>query len=229
MKLILTAFISMWIMAVPAFAADCSKITVTGQGSVEAVPDMATISIGVTSEAKTSAEALGENSAAVTQVLAQVKAAGIAPRDVQTSGLSLSPVWSNGGSAAKSPREIVGFSVNNQITVRVRELAGLGEILDVLVQNGANRFHGLRFGVQVPRPLEDEARQLAVADALKKAKLYAGAADVSLGDILEINENGASGFRPVAARGVMMSESVPIAEGEISISASVTMVFEIGD
>lgn len=227
MKLILTAILSMWIVAFPAMARDASKITVTGQGSVEAVPDMATISIGVTTEAKTSADALSGNSAAVAKVLAQVKAAGIEPRDIQTSGLSLSPVWSKSDSSADVSRKIVGFAVDNQITVRVRALDGLGDILDVVVQNGANRFHGLSFGVQTPRPMEDEARQMAVADAMKKAKLYAGAAGVSLGNILEINENGASGYRPVAARGVMMSESVPIAEGEISISASVTMVFEI--
>ncbi|MGR3662410.1 MAG: SIMPL domain-containing protein [Paracoccaceae bacterium] len=229
MKLVLATIMSMWIMAIPAMAGDGSKITVTGQGRVEVVPDMATISIGVTTDAKTSAEALSGNSAAVSQVLAQVKAAGIEPRDIQTSGLSLSPVWRKSNASSEVSRKIVGFAVNNQITVRVRELSGLGDILDVVVQNGANRFHGLSFGVQTPRPLEDEARQLAVADALTKAKLYAGAAGVSLGDILEINENGVSGYRPVAARAVMMSEPVPIAEGEISISASVTMVFEIND
>lgn len=205
------------------------QITVTGQGSVASVPDMATITLGVTSQARTAAQALAANSAATGAVLKQVADAGIKPRDVQTSGLSLSPRWNNRNSSSDQPPAIVGYVVSNQVTVRVRELPVLGEVLDAVVQGGANRFHGLQFGLQDPLPATDEARKRAVADAIRKAALYAEAAGVRLGAISEISEQGGDGPAPVMMREMAMSDAVPIAEGEVSMNATINMVFEIAE
>lgn len=213
----------------PVFQASAAgQITVTGQGSVEAVPDMATISLGVTTQAKTAAEALTVNSETTAAILEQVATAGILPRDVITSGLSLSPNWLTNTSDGSSA--IVGFIANNQVTIRVRDLPSLGMILDQVVRNGANTFNGLMFGLQDPAPKMDEARRRAVEDAIRKAELYAAAASVALGPISDLTENG--GMLPVPMfrqSDMMMEASVPVAEGEISIAASVTVVFEIAD
>lgn len=205
------------------------QITVTGQGRVEAIPDMATITLGVTSEARTAAKALAENSAATAAVLAQVADAGVAPRDIQTSGLSLSPRWNSRASSGTTQPQIVGYSASNQVTVRVRALDRLGTILDQVVQSGANNFHGLSFGLQNPVPSTDVARQRAVADAARKAALYAEAAGVALGPIVEISEAGGVVAAPFMAREMAMSDAVPIAQGEVSVAALVKMVFEIAE
>jgi uncharacterized protein YggE len=224
---ILVAFVAVLLMASPAMAESPGKITVTGQGRVEMVPDMATINLGVTTQARTSAEAMAMNTKALGQVLAEIRDAGIVERDIQTNGLSLSPVWNRNSSSDGGASNIVGFSVSNQVTIRIRALDVVGSILDVVVNNGANQFHGLVFGVQEPGPAEDEARQRAVQDAIRKAAQLADVAGVDLGAILEMNENGSSGARPGMARAAMMSDAVPVAAGEVSIGASVTMVYEI--
>ena len=147
MRLIIVSLVAV-ILGFPAQAADpLGRISVAGQGSVDMIPDMATISLGVASQARTAGEALRVNSKATAAVLDQVSEAGIAARDVQTSGLSLSPVWSNRSNSNTRP-SVVGFAARNQVTVRVREIAKLGTILDLVVKSGANEFNGLRFGLQ---------------------------------------------------------------------------------
>ncbi len=209
-------------------AAAEGRITVIGQGSVQTVPDMATISLGVTTEAKTAADALAANTEATASVLDRVAAAGVEPRDVQTSGLSLSPNWAQNNSDGTST--IVGFIASNQVTVRIRDLQGLGSILDDVVRNGANTFNGLVFGLQNPDPVMDEARNKAVADALRKAELYAEAAGVMLGAIAELSESGGGTPEPMFRReSAMLDAAVPVAEGEVSVAATVTVVFEIAE
>ena len=223
---LILAAICLFSLAISAGAA--GRIIVTGEGSVETAPDMATISLGVTTEAKDAAEAMSTNSEATASVLERVAAAGVEPRDVQTSGLSLSPNWANDQSTGTN--SIVGFVANNQVTVRVRDLKALGGILDDVVRNGANTFNGLTFGLQNPDPVMDEARKEAVAEALRKAKLYAEAAGVTLGPIAELTERTGGGPEPMYARGARMeAAAVPVAEGEVSIAAQVTVEFEIAE
>lgn len=220
------AAICLFSLAIPAGAE--GRIIVVGEGSVETAPDMATISLGVTTEAEDAAEAMSANSEATASVLDRVKAAGVAPRDVQTSGLSLSPNWARDES--NGTNSIVGFIASNQVTVRVRDLEALGGILDDVVRNGANTFNGLTFGLQDPDPVLDEARKDAVAEALRKAKLYAEAAGVTLGPIAELSEITSQSPQPMYARGgAMMEASVPVEEGEVSIAAEVTVEFEIAE
>lgn len=215
-------------MATMASAAE-RLITVTGEGQVAATPDMATVSLGVTSEAKTSAEAMAANSAQMQMMLDSLTAAGIAAKDVQTNGLSLSPRWSQ-QNANTGEREINGFIARNSVMVRVRELALLSDILGASVDQGANQLNGLSFGLSDPKEKTDAARRDAVIDARAKAMLYAEAAGVELGDVVSISEQGAYTPRPMMMESAAMArDSVPVAEGEVTVSATVTMVYEIAD
>ena len=214
----------------PAAAVAAGKITVTGQGMVPASPDMATIMLGVTSQSKTAQTAMADNSAAVAAILAQLKAAGIEDRDVQTSGLSLNPQFDYNQSADGKLPEILGYVASNNVTVRVRALDGLGPVLDSVIQQGANTFNGLTFGLASPEPVMDEARKLAVADARRKAELYAAAAGVRLGPVLTISENGGySEPQPMfrMAADSVSGGAVPVASGEIGITATVTIEYEV--
>ena len=215
-------------LAGAALAADPARITVTGEGRVDAAPDMATITLGVTSQGTTAATAMAANSAQLAQVLANLKAAGIADRDLQTTGLALNPNWQSNDNA--SNLRIVGYVASNILTVRVRALAGLGAALDAAVKDGANTVDGVSFGLADPDPVLDEARRRAVTDATRRALLLTEAAGVSLGAVVAINEGGGS-FAPAPMFGKavgMTAEAVPLASGEVSLSASVTMVWEIG-
>lgn len=218
-------------MANPVMAETLMRqIAVVGEGRVEAVPDMATVSIGVIAQAKTGAEALAKNTAKMEYVLVQLKDAGILRKDLQTSNLSLSPRWDNSSSSGSEQPMISGFVASNTLSVRVRDLDKLGEVLDAVVQNGANTFHGLQFGLQEPQPARDAARQDAVADARRKAELYAAAAGVTLGKVMTISEAAGRGINPVMrtmGADMMQSRAVPVEQGELSVTASITVVFEI--
>lgn len=221
-------------MALPAGAvlaeAPVPQITVTGQADVSAAPDMANLRIGVVARAKTAGDAMSMMSADTEALLAQLAALGIPAVDLQTSGLDLSPITRRVGDGQSAQIEIEGFQANTTINVRVSELAMLGEVLDAGVKSGANQIRGLSFGVQNPGPLADEARKLAVHDAMAKAGLYAEAAGLSLGDIISINEAGASAPRPVMAEAMRAADAgVPIAQGEVSLGAQVTMVISLSD
>jgi uncharacterized protein len=222
MKLVLLVW-----FGVLSAGAQAGQITVTGQGVVEMAPDMATISLGVTSQARSATSAMSENSAATARVLELLTGAGVEPRDMQTSGLSLSPNWNRRNSSSDAEPQITGYVANNQVTIRVRALDQLGQILDAAIRAGGNTFNGLSFGVQDPGPAADNARQLAVADGLRKANLYAQAANVHLGAIIELSEAEGGTPQPRMLREMAMSDAVPIAGGEVSLSASVTIVVEI--
>lgn len=203
------------------------QITVTGTGQIAAVPDMATITLGVTNEAVEAADAMVATSDAVLAILGRLKASSIADRDIQTQQFSINPVWSNRGSNSNGTAKITGFQASNMVLVRIRDLDNLGDVLDAVIADGANSFNGLQFSVQDPDPLFEQAQQAAVADGLATAKLLTSAANVSLGPVLSITVHG-GGARPMQMA-TMRESSAPIAAGEVTINASVTMVFEIKD
>ena len=211
----------------PSAAAEETGITVRGTGRVEAVPDMATLNLGVSSEAGTAQEAMARNSDAMAAVLARLREGGIAERDLQTSGLRLSPRYEP-RPAQTAPR-VTGYVAQNLVTVRIRELDRIGAVLDAAVADGANTIHGLSFGVAEPQALEDEARREAVAAALRQAETLAEAAGVGLGGVRAMIEEGGGG-RPVMMEARMAAaDAVPIAEGEVTVEASVRMVFDIAE
>lgn len=203
------------------------RIVVTGQGSLTATPDMATISVGVTREADTAGAALETTSITTGEVLTLLSEMGIEPEDMQTSALSLSPVWRNTSNSPSQP-EIAGYRADNTIRITVRSLPDLGVILDDIVASGANQFNGLSFGVSNPGPLEDDARAAAVVAAKRKAQLYADAAGVSLGALLSISEAGAVAPGPVMMEQMAVRAApVPVAPGALEIRAEVTLVYAI--
>lgn len=211
----------------PAFA-EARTIVVTGQGSVAAVPDEAVISLGVTYQATEARVAVVEVAVMAGEILNRLKELGIGQKDVRTSDLSLYPVRER--SETQGQPKVVGFTASNTVTVKVRDITKIGAVLSQVVQDGANQFHGLQFGFQDPRPYQDEARRRAVADARSKAELYAAAAGVKLGPLLQLSEAGSNAPRP-KMRGLAMEANMdmPVAAGELATQASVTLVYAIAD
>ena len=209
----------------PAFAE--ALVTVTGEATVEATPDMATISLGVTTEGQTAAEAMTANSKALQAVIERLKAAGIEDRDLQTSNLSLNPNWV--GYDSGSTPKIAGYVASNMLNVRVRALDGLGSVLDASIADGANTLNGISFDLAEPRPAQDEARKAAVADARARAALLVEAAGGKLGKIVSITENSGYGSPMPMFKSDAAAAPVPVASGQIGLSASVTISFEIAE
>lgn len=202
------------------------QITVTGEGVVQAVPDLATIALGVTTQGATAAEAMDANSAALAKVIARLKAAGIEDRDLQTQNLSLNPNWS-ATTPDGSAQVITGYTANNMLSVRVRDLAKLGAVLDAAVGDGANTLNGLSFDLAQPRPAEDAARKAATEDARARAELLAAAAGVKLGRVLSISESQSYGGPMPVAYKADAAMAVPVQAGEVGVQASVTITYEL--
>lgn len=203
------------------------KLTVTGDGVSAASPDMATLTIGVTANGETAAAALTANSAALAPVLKRLHEAGIADRDLQTTNLSVNPDY-NTSNKASGYGDSPGYTAQNFVTVTIRDLDQLGPILDAAMADGANTMNGLTFGLSQPRPALDAARGAAVEDARAKADVLAGAVGQSVGRLLSITEGADfSGGAPMYRDAKAMS--VPVEVGEVSYSASVTMVWELTD
>lgn len=220
-------FIVALVLAAPVWAEDSGRIIVTGEGRVTAVPDMAIVRMGVTGQAPVAADAMAQVSETMTAVQAVLAEAGIAPRDIQTTSLQLNPRWDNRPRNEGEAPRVVEYFAETGVTVRVRDLAGLGEVLGAVVSDGANQFRGLSFDLAEPDPLMNDARRAAVADARAKAELYAEAAGVTLGALIELREQGAQAPRPMIAEMRMASAdmAVPVAEGEMVLSSSVTLIF----
>lgn len=203
------------------------QIVVSATGSIDAVPDMATVSVGVSREAMTAAEAMSAMAAAAESVLDEVTSAGVEARDVQTASVNLNPVWEQGNSR---PAQIRGYSASTTVSVRVRDLDRLGALLDTVVGSGANELNGLTFGIADIEPLEAAARADAVRRAAAKAATLAEAAGVSLGPVLTISEGGGlSAPAPMLRGAVMEAAAMPIAAGELTITVPVTATYAISD
>ena len=168
-------------------------ISVTGEATVSAAPDLAQIDGGVTTEAKTAREASDANNAAMGKVLLALKGAGLEEKDFQTSRLSLQP---QSAPNRPGPPTIVGYRASNRVTIRVRDVTKIANVIDTLVGAGANDIGGINFMVSQASKLLDDARTQAVADARRKAEIYAKAAGVTLGAPLSISEEGTAP-RPV--------------------------------
>ena len=210
----------------PAIADTLSTMSVSGMGEVSAAPDMATITLGAAAEAKTAEEALNETSERVAALLAALSAVGVEEADVQTSGLSVRPLWTRAADGGQS--QITGFAASNDVRATVRDLEALGGVLAAAMGDGANTMGGLQFGLSDRDGLEDTARERAVADALRKAAVLAAAAGVELGSILTLTEGGTSGGpAPVMRMAAEAMADVPVAPGEMTVSATVSITFAI--
>lgn len=217
-------------MALPApLSAETATLTVTGQGSASALPDTAAVRAGVETEGATAAAALAANNALAAKIIETLEAAGIAPRDLQTSGLIVQPVYRDRSrSAPEEKPELAGYRVINSVAVTIRNLADMGGVLDAVVQAGANRIDSVSFGLENDGGLADAARSRAVADARRGAAVLAEAAGIKLVRVLSIADGGRAQPRPASVMSLRAERAaVPVEAGEITVEASVTMVWEI--
>jgi uncharacterized protein YggE len=220
------AVVATALLATPALAQMIppAAISVTGEATVSVPPDQAQIDGGVTSEAKTAREASDANNTAMGKVLLALKGAGIEEKDVQTSRLSLQP---QSAPNRPGPSAIVSYRASNRVTVRLRDVTKVANVIDTLVGAGANEIGGIIFVVSQASKLLDEAREQAIADARRKAEIYAKAAGVTLGAPLSISEQGSPGPIPFRKMAVGMAASTPVAQGEETLAVTVSVSWAI--
>jgi uncharacterized protein YggE len=204
-----------------------ARIVVGGDGSVDVAPDTARLSGGVTAKAKTVAEAVDKTSKTMTAITAALLQSGIAQKDIQTNRFSVQPVY-----AVPDPhgdQELVGYSVSNQVTLKLHDIDKAGPTLDRLVAAGATNIGNVVFEVSDPSTAMDKAREAAIADARRKAEIYARAAGITLGRVLWVKEESAS-VAPIQmsqfAIAAGRAAPVPIATGEDTLRARVTVGFD---
>lgn len=232
-------------------ATNHTLLTVTAEGQTYREPDMAVFSAGVTTQAVTASEALAENSRKMERVVAALKTAGIAERDIQTSNLSINPVYADpnrdaimasratGQPYVPPPPElmvpkIVGYQANNTVSVRQRDLGDYGKIIDTLASAGANQINGPNFQMDEPEPALNEARRDAMTEARERAQLYADAAGLRIVRIVSISESGGHwrpqpvAFARAASAGAPPPPPpAPVQPGEMELVASVTVQYEL--
>jgi uncharacterized protein YggE len=211
-----------------AHAADPASLLVTGTGEASSAPDTGHISAGVVSEAATAADAVRTNNGAMQRVFDVLGEASIAKKDIRTERFAVQPLYAESIGSSRSRPRITGYRVSNQVAVRVRDLEQVGAVLDALVDAGANEIEGISFSIGDPTPLLDEARKRALADARRKAELYAASAGVRLGPLLELAEGGDAGPGPMPRIARMAAaEAVPIASGTLDLSVTVRVRYAI--
>ncbi len=220
--------ISLSATAVSAQTVRERTLTVVGSGEVHAVPDTALVSAAVATDADTASTALRQNSTAVAKVLDMIRASGIEARDVQTSGLSVEPRYSRvERTGAPDRSRVIGYTATNGFTVRVRDLGKLGRLLDDLAAAGVNRMHGIQFLLADPQKVLDEARRRAIEDAKNRANLYAQTAGIAVGKIHSLAEESVSLPRPMARSFETPAAAVPVASGEITVSAQIRVSWDL--
>ena len=225
------------VSSAPVIAPGNTMLSLSAQGQSFSAPDLAVFTAGVTGSGKTAAAALAANSAKMNEVFAALKKAGIAEKDIQTSNLSLNPVYADmSGQRNVDPLEqrvppIIGYQVNNTVNVRQRKLEDFGKVIDTLVTAGANQVNGPNFQVDDQDAALDEARNAAMKKARDRASLYARAAGLRVVRILTISESGGYVPQPpiLYARAAMadMASAPPVAAGEVSLTMNVSVTFEL--
>jgi uncharacterized protein YggE len=221
--------------ATPAAAQPIAMQTITGTrldvvvtGEVRRVPDIATINAGVVTQAPTASEAIRQNAARMASVRAALRRAGIADRDIQTSQISLNPEYRY---AENQPPRLVGYQASNQVSVRFRDIAETGEILDALVGEGANQINGPSLGIDRPEAALDEARLLAIANARTRAELYARALGMRIKRVVSVSEPGIVHMPPVPMMRMEAANaqdaSTRIDPGEQTLTVNLTVSFEL--
>lgn len=200
-------------------------IEVTGQGGVSARPDIARVRLGVQTEGETAVNALDANNVRMQDVISATLEAGVAEEDVQTSGLSLQPVYEQ---TDDNQRQLTGYRANNNIEITVRDLDGLGGILDAAVSAGSNTIQSIRFEISNPQSLQEQAREAAMENAIAKATQLTNLADAELGEVLTIHETSTAPgpvFR--AETEEALSADVPVQPGTETINVTVRVSWRI--
>jgi len=206
-----------------------TRLDVSATGEATRVPDVAIISAGVVTRASTARSALEQNAARMERVRAALKRAGIADRDIQTSNISLNPEYRY---VQDQPPRLTGYTASNQVSVRFRDIAKSGDILDALVAEGANQINGPTLTIDRPEVALDEARTKAVAIGRARADLYARALGMRVVRLVSVSEGGANYPVPPPMPMYARAESSQAADtkieaGEQKLSVSLSMVFEL--
>jgi len=207
-----------------------TTLNLSAYGETKIAPDMATISLGVTTDGKTAAEALAANATRMTAVIASLTKGGIAAKDIQTSGLNLNPQYRY---AENQPPVLIGYQVSNQVTVTVRDLKKLGGAVDATVGAGANEVHGISFGLADPTAAENGAREAAVKALGAKADLYARATGYKVSRLVSLSEGGGYAPQPpmpvamYARAAGMAKDSTPVSNGELNVRIDITGLYEL--
>lgn len=215
----------------PAYAtSDGTLLSVSAQAEAKRTPDVATLSTGVVTRATDANAALRANAEQMTKVMSTIKSAGIAEKDIQTSGISVNPNYKYN---ENQPPQITGYEASNTVNIKVRDISKLGKVLDALVASGANQVNGPSFEIDEPEAVYDEARRAALEKAQKRAEMYAKSLGMQVKRIVSVSEGG--GFRPpvpmMAMRAVKaeaFDASSPVSPGETTLSANLDVVFELG-
>ena len=237
MKSSVAAVFAAYILAFPAVAdaqtaaqplLNGTRLEISVRGEVKRVPDVAMISTGVITQSADAATVMRDNAARMSRVLAALKRAGVADKDVTTSAVNLSPQYRYNNN---QPPVITGYQANNQVTVRFRDITRSGAILDALVKEGSNEINGPSLTIDKPEAALDEARVAAISAGRARAEVYASAAGMKIKRIISISENDGMSVvpRPIMT---MMAKSAEAADtvimpGEQSLGMTVTMVFEL--
>lgn len=219
--------------ALPAYAADdaafrATTLNLSASGESKVAPDLATITLGVQTDGATAAGAMSANAAQMTKVIAALKKAGIAERDIQTSNLSVNPQYVY---VENNPPKLTGYQASNQVTVQVRDLAKLGQTVDATVNAGATNVGGISFGLQDPLAAENQARLDAVKALQAKADLYARATGYKIVRLVSLGEGGGYTPQPPMPMYAMakreMSDSSPVSAGELKVRVDVLATYEL--
>jgi len=208
---------------------DGTLLSVSAQAESKRVPDVATISAGVVTQAVDANGAMRANAAQMDKVMAQIKAAGVAERDIQTSGVNLNPQYKY---VENQNPTIIGYQASNNVNLKIRDIGKLGKVLDSLVASGANQINGPSFEIDQPESAYDEARRAALDKAQARAQMYAKALGMHVRRIVSISEGG--DFRPPVPMPMMMraqakaEADTAISPGETTLSVNLDVVFELG-
>lgn len=230
---IVVSSLAMTSMLTPALAQAGPTIAVTGQGEAAVAPDMAILSLSVMRQAQTAREALDDANAAMREIIEAMREEGVESRDLQTSGLSINPRYVYPERPGGEGPRIVGYEVSNTLTVRVRDIERVGEVLDLSVTLGVNQGGGIVLTNDDPATALEDARSAAVKNARAKAETLAEAAGVRLGRVMSISEQVRQpDMRPLGApqmamRAVAEDSSVPVEAGENTYQVNVDVSFEI--
>ena len=203
-------------------------LTIAASAEASRAPDIATVSTGVVTQSVEANTAMRNNAVKMDKVMAALRAAGIAERDIQTSGINLNPQYRYTDNEAP---KIIGYQASNTVSLKVRDITKLGRVLDSLAAQGANQINGPSFEIDQPEPVYDEARLAALKKAQARAETYAKALGLRVRRIVSISESNGGGFRPMPmmamARGKAEMDTA-VAPGETTLSVSLDVVFEMG-
>jgi uncharacterized protein YggE len=205
---------------------EATTLNLSADGQVRAAPDQATITLGVQTKADTAGAAMTQNAQRMNAVMAALRRAGIAERDIQTSNLSLEAQYTY---VQNAPQQLNGYQAANDVTITVEDLARLGPAIDAVTAAGANQINGVSFGLKDPQAAEDQARLAAVKALRAKAELYAQATGYHVTRLVSLSEGGGYAPEPVRLMKPMVrAEATPVSAGELTVQISVNAVYELG-